>query len=84
MHLAVGLPLTWVSEQKERFRKYLTQKKEVRFICYDKLFTVRIVGCDMFPQGFATIADKLTDFQETTMLCDIGNVEYHDRQQWKA
>lgn len=28
IHLAVGLPLTWVSEQKDRFRKYLIQRKE--------------------------------------------------------
>ena len=73
VYLAVGLPLTWVSEQKERFRKYLMQKKEVRFTYHDVPYSIRIVGCDVFPQGFAAIADKLSDFQETTMLCDIGN-----------
>ena len=31
IHLAVGLPLTWVSEQKDRFRKYLIQRKDVKF-----------------------------------------------------
>ena len=28
---------------------------------------------DVFPQGFAAIADKLQKFTGTTMLCDIGN-----------
>ena len=29
VHLAAGLPLTWVSEQKEEFKAYLLQNKEV-------------------------------------------------------
>ena len=73
IHLAVGLPLTWVSEQKDRFRKYLTQKKEVKFTFDGVAYTVRIIGCDVFPQGFAAIADKLPEFKGSTMLCDIGN-----------
>ena len=71
--LAVGLPLTWVSEQKERFKKYLMQKKEAKVRYRDVTYTFRIVGVDVFPQGFAAIADKLGDFKGTTMLCDIGN-----------
>ena len=73
VHLAVGLPLTWVSEQKDRFRKYLMQKKEVKVRYGYADYSVRIVGVDVFPQGFAAIADKLQEFTGTTMLCDIGN-----------
>ena len=73
VHLAVGLPLTWVSEQKESFKKYLMQKKEVKVRYRDVNYTFRIVGVDVFPQGFAAIADKLPEFIGTTMLCDIGN-----------
>ena len=73
VHLAVGLPLTWVSEQKDRFRKYLMQKKEVKVRYRDVNYVFRIVGVDVFPQGFAAIAEKLAEFQGTTMLCDIGN-----------
>ena len=73
VHLAVGLPLTWVSEQKERFKKYLMQKKEVKVRFRDVNYTIRIVGADVFPQGFAAIADRLQEFTGTTMLCDIGN-----------
>ena len=73
IHLAVGLPLTWVSEQKDRFRKYLMQKKEVKVRYGYADYSVRIVGVDVFPQGFAAIADKLKEFTGTTMLCDIGN-----------
>ena len=73
VHLAVGLPLTWVSEQKDRFRKYLMQKKEVKVRYGYADYSIRIVGVDVFPQGFAAIADRLQEFTGTTMLCDIGN-----------
>ena len=30
-------------------------------------------GADIFPQGFAAVADRLHEFSGTNMLCDIGN-----------
>ena len=33
--IAVGLPLTWTSGQKEQFKKYLSQKKDVAFTFRD-------------------------------------------------
>ena len=73
VYLAVGLPLTWVSEQKERFRKYLLQKRDPAFVYKGNLYFITIRGVEVFPQGFAAIADKLPEFKGTTMLCDIGN-----------
>ncbi len=73
VYLAVGLPLTWVSEQKERFRKYLLQKRDPAFVYKNNLYFITIRGVEVFPQGFAAIADKLSEFKGTTMLCDIGN-----------
>ncbi|MBO5569507.1 MAG: ParM/StbA family protein [Clostridia bacterium] len=73
VYLATGLPLTWVSEQKDRFRKYLTQKRDVDFTFRDKQYLIRIIGAEVFPQGFAAVASKLADFKGTYMLCDIGN-----------
>ena len=35
--------------------------------------TIRIVGVDVFPQGFAAIVNHLSDFKGVNMLCDIGN-----------
>ena len=73
VYLAVGLPLTWVSEQKASFRRYLTREKEIIFSFRGVRYDIRIVGCEVFPQGFAAIADKLPEFKGSTMLCDIGN-----------
>lgn len=31
VHLAVGLPLTWIGDQREQFRAYLSQNRHVDF-----------------------------------------------------
>ena len=36
-------------------------------------YRVTITGADVFPQGFSAIADKLRDFRNVNLLCDIGN-----------
>lgn len=71
--IAAGLPLTWVSRQKEEFRKYLLQNEEVTFTFKGTDYHIRIVGAEIFPQGFAAVAEYLNAFYGITMLCDIGN-----------
>ena len=76
VHLAVGLPLTWVAEQKDDFKKYLMQHdshEEIVFTFKTREYRIRIVGVDVFPQGFAAIVSHLSDFKGVNMLCDIGN-----------
>ena len=76
VHLAVGLPLTWVAEQKDDFKKYLMQRdpqEEIMFNFKGKEYRIRITGVDVFPQGFAAIVSHLSDFKGVNMLCDIGN-----------
>lgn len=53
VHLAAGLPLTWVSEQKEDFKRYLLQRDSVNFTFRGVDYHVDFVGADIFPQGFA-------------------------------
>ena len=59
VYLAVGLPLTWVSEQKDDFKKYLLQKNSVGFTFRGIDYHVDFAGADIFPQGFAAVADHL-------------------------
>lgn len=71
--IAAGLPLTWVAEQKEDFKKYLLQNETVNYTFKGKDYHIRIVGADVYPQGFAAIVNNLGDFTGVNMLCDIGN-----------
>ncbi len=73
IHIAAGLPLTWVSEQKENFKSYLLQNESADFIFKGNNYHVEFVGADIFPQGFSAVADKLREFKGINMLCDIGN-----------
>ncbi len=73
IHLAAGLPLTWVSEQKDAFKKYLLQKDSADFTFRGVDYHVDFVGADIFPQGFAAAADHLRDFHGVNMLAGIGN-----------
>ena len=73
VQLAVGLPLTWVNRQRDEFRRYMLQKERVDFKYEDKLYSVRIVGCYVFPQGYAAVIDHLKDMNGVNLLADIGN-----------
>ena len=73
VHIAAGLPLTWVISQRKEFKAYLMQKDTVDFIYNGIKYHIEIVGADVFPQGFAAVADKMSMFHGTNMLCDIGN-----------
>ena len=68
VHLAAGLPLTWVRRQREEFRSYLLQNQEVRFRFNGKDYHIRFVGCSLFPQGYPAIAIRLGDFRGTNLL----------------
>ena len=71
--IAAGLPLTWLSEQKAAFKNYLIQHREVSFTFRNTDYHIKIVGAEIYPQGFAAVAEQLRDFNGVNMLCDIGN-----------
>lgn len=73
VYLGCGLPLTWVTEQKEAFREYLLSRDEVNFTYKGKIYHVTIVGVEIFPQGFAAVAHRLGEFSGVNMLADVGN-----------
>lgn len=73
IYLAVGLPLTWVSRQKNAFKTYLLKNETADFNFRGVDYHVEFAGADVFPQGFAAVADQLREFRGTNLLCDIGN-----------
>lgn len=73
VHIAAGLPLTWVKTQREDFRKYLLQNESVEFDFKDKPYNIRIVGCSVFPQGYTAVVNNLSQMTGVNMLADIGN-----------
>ena len=73
VHLAAGLPMTWIRRQREAFRAYLLRNESVTFRFNGKEYRVRFVGCSLFPQGYPAIINRLSEFKGTSVLADIGN-----------
>ena len=49
VHLAAGLPLTWIRNQHENFRSYLLQNPEVHYRFNNKDYHIHFVGCSLYP-----------------------------------
>ena len=73
VHIAAGLPLTWVKNQREDFRKYLTKNSKVKFNFKDKQYNIKIVNASVYPQGYTAVIDRLSEMNGVNMLADIGN-----------
>ena len=86
VHIAAGLPLKWVSQQKKAFTDYLLRKPDVIFEFNREIYHIRISGVSIFPQGYAAIFDKTADMKGMHVLCDIGNDEYpvYERRQTRS
>ena len=73
VHLAVGLPLTWVRTQRESFRGYLLRNASADFRFNGKNYSVRFVGCSVYPQGYPVLVNHPEVGGGVTLLADIGN-----------
>lgn len=73
VHLAAGLPLTWVRRQREDFRAYLMKSPCMDFRFNGTDYHINVVGCSIYPQGYPAIVEHLADFKGTNLLADIGN-----------
>ena len=73
VHIAAGLPLTWIGQQMESFKEYLQQNKTVDFKFKGVDYHITIAGADVFPQGYSAIASRVSEFSGMNMLADIGN-----------
>ncbi len=73
VYIAAGLPLTWVKNQRENFRKYLTKNPDITFMYNKQHYKIHLVGCDIYPQGYAAVIGKLGEMNGVNMLADIGN-----------
>lgn len=73
VHIAAGLPLTWVKQQREKFRRYMLQNESVCFTYNGTEYKINITGCSVFPQGYTAVIDRLSEMDGVNMVADIGN-----------
>lgn len=72
--LAVRLPIKWLGEQGEGFKRYLLRNKEVTFRCNGTRYHVKIEDVEVYAQGFAAVAADLSNYyyQGFNIVADIG------------
>ena len=73
VHLAAGLPMTWIRRQRENFRGYILRNESAVYRFNGKDYRVRFVGCSLYPQGYPAIINRLGEFSGSNLLADIGN-----------
>lgn len=71
--LAVGLPLTWTAGQNEKFSAYLSKNETVDFNYHHRDYHIKISGVKVYPQGYAAVADIVSQMNSVNMIADIGN-----------
>lgn len=71
--LACGLPIEFFGKQKDSFKDYLQQKREIsfRFGAHDYQFKIKKVY--IFPQGYAAIAPQIASYSGRVNIIDIGS-----------
>lgn len=71
--LACGLPIEYFGNQKESFKAYLEQKKEVFFTYSGVNYKIRIKKVVIYPQGYAVIAQQIASYTGLTNVIDVGS-----------
>lgn len=72
--IAAGLPYSFISAQKNSFRRYLTKNKNIDFKYEGKKYHIGIKDAKIFPQGFPVIAKQLGKYKgKTVSIADIGS-----------
>lgn len=72
--LAVGLPYSFFSAQKESFREYLLKKKNLAFSYEGEKYRVELKDVLVYPQGLPVMATQLSNYRNKTVsVADIGS-----------
>ncbi len=73
IHISVGIPVSWIREQREALHNYIMQNRKLKFIFNGEKYKLSVKGCHMLPQGYPALIDNLNEMQGLNMVADIGN-----------
>ena len=51
----------------------MSKNKEISFRFEDDYFNIRIVHVAVFPQCYAAVVDRMTEFNQNVVVVDIGS-----------
>jgi len=71
--LGAGLPLTRVGAEKEAFRSYLMQEKEVNYNYEGLAYEIVMEGVEIYPQGYAAVLPWLSELPSPCLIMEWGS-----------
>lgn len=71
--LGAGLPVTRYGFEKKDFLSYLSKNTDLSFRFEKEDYKVKIEKVAVFPQGYAAIVDKISEFGAKVVVVDIGS-----------
>lgn len=73
IYLAVGCPTAMLTAQRESTREYFLKEPHIDCEYNNIHYNLTIVGCFVYPQGYAAVTEYLRDMTGVNMVVDIGN-----------
>ena len=70
--ISAGLPLTRFGSEKDNFKKYLMQNKEIKFSYEGIPYIVSLDGILLYPQGYAALVPYFSQIDGGCYLVEIG------------
>ena len=73
IYLAVGYPTAMLTAQRESTREYFMSSPHIDCEYNNVHYHLNIVGCFVYPQGYAAVTEHLHNMTGVNMVVDIGN-----------
>ena len=73
IYLAVGCPTAMLTAQRESTREYFMSSPHIDCEYNNIHYHLTIVGCFVYPQGYAAVTEHLHNMTGVNMVVDIGN-----------
>lgn len=74
IYLAVGLPPARFGAEKEKFKKYMLQKRDIAFKFEGQLYRIHIDKVGIYPQCYSAVVDNIADYKRKTYVVDLGSL----------
>lgn len=73
IYLVVGCPTAMLTAQRESTRTYFMSKPHIDCEYNNVHYNLNIVGCFVYPQGYAAVTEYLGNMSGVNTIIDIGN-----------
>ena len=71
--LAVGLPLTRFSDERDKFISYLSKNEKITFSYEERIYQIKVSKVSVYPQCYSAVANQISSFGKKVLVVDVGS-----------